>query len=221
MISRQAFTQKPDAKPGVCMRLISLLIASIAAFLAAAPTASLASTASPAPDPEPGEASGFSSPRDLRTLIDQEERPFSFAKLGDKTVVMNFIFTSCPMSCPAQTQALVGIQLALPPALSPRVRFVSVTIDPDRDKAPVLKAYAASMGADLSGWSFVTGKTAELDWLQHFYAAAASAGKKSQLDHEIAVFLLDARGRLMQKYTGDFDKRRLLREIGEVASLNK
>jgi protein SCO1/2 len=157
----------------------------------------------------------------LRSLIDQEGQPFSFSQLEKTTVLVNFIFTNCAVSCPAQTQALVGIQRQLPATLRSRVRFVSVTVDPERDTAPILKQYAKAMGADLSGWSFVTGKASELDWLQHYYAVAASAGNKDKLDHEVAVFLLDAHGRLMQKYTGDFDKPRLLREIGEVDALNK
>src|SRR4051812_25504769 len=58
-----------------------------------------------------------SSPKELHSLIDQEGHPFSFAGLANKTVLLNFIFTSCALSCPAQTQALVGIQRALTPAL--------------------------------------------------------------------------------------------------------
>jgi cytochrome oxidase Cu insertion factor (SCO1/SenC/PrrC family) len=201
-----------------------------AAFAATAALAATAGKSAPTPaatraaataDSANRETRKPSSPKDLRSLIDQEGRPFSFGGLEHKTVLVNFIFTSCAMSCPAQTQALVGIQRALPPALRPRVRFVSVTIDPDRDSVAVLKRYAAAMGADLSAWSFLTGETPELVWLEHYYAVAASAGKQGQLDHEIAVFLIDAQGRLMQKYTGDFDKPRLLREIGEVDAINK
>jgi len=104
----------------------------------------------------------YVSPKDLHSLIDQEGLPFSFTGLAKKTVLLNFIFTSCEAICPRQTQALVEIQRALPPALRQRVHFVSVTVDPDRDSAPTLKIYALAMGADLSDWSFVTGKTPEL-----------------------------------------------------------
>jgi len=163
----------------------------------------------------------YVSPKDLHSLIDQEGLPFSFTGLAKKTVLLNFIFTSCEAICPRQTQALVEIQHALPPALRQRVHFVSVTVDPDRDSAPTLKIYALAMGADLSDWSFVTGKTPELDWLQRYYAARDTARNKGPLNHQVGVYLLDGRGRLMQKYSGDFDKSRLLREIRQLDSLNE
>jgi protein SCO1/2 len=125
------------------------------------------------------------------------------------------------VKCPAQTQALVGVQRGLPPALRSRVRFVSVTVDPDRDSVPVLKRYAASMGADLSGWSFVTGEAPELEWLYRYYSVGVTALDDGQFDHELGVYLLDARGRVMQRYTGSIDKTRLVREIAEVDALGK
>jgi len=207
MRSHRAAFPASHSKPGLSW-LIALLVATTAACCAA-------------PDSDPGKAAGFSSPKDLRSLIDQEGRPFSFARLANTTVLVNFIFTHCAVSCPAQTQALVGIQRKLPPALRPRVRFVSVTVDPERDTAPILKRYAKAMGADLSGWSFVTGAASELDWLQRYYAAGATVRNDSPLDHQVGVYLLDAQGRLMQKYAGDFNKPRLLREIGEVDALSK
>jgi protein SCO1 len=168
-----------------------------------------------------GKGPEFSSPKDLRTLIDQDGRPFSFAHLADKTVLVNFIFTSCPMKCPTQTLALLGIQRALPPSMRPRVRFVSVTVDPDRDSASVLKRYATSMGVDLSGWSFVTGTSKDLDRLYRYYGAGVRALNDGQYDHQLGAYLLDAKGRVMQRYTGEIDKPRLLREITEIDALNE
>ncbi|GEM_PF-2701502 len=173
------------------------------------------------PDSTHGKTRKFSSPKDLHALMDQDGRPFSFARLAKKAVLVNFIFTSCPMKCPTQTQALIAIQRALPPALKLRVEFVSVTVDPDRDSASTLKQYATSMGADLSGWSFVTGAGPELNWLYNYYSVGVNSIKGGLYDHQMGAYLLDAHGRVMQRYTGEIDKPRLLREIGEVATLDK
>jgi protein SCO1/2 len=169
----------------------------------------------------PGKKPEFSSPKELRSLIDQDGKPFSFAGIGKKTVLVNFIFTSCPVVCPTQTQALIGIQRALPPALRPRVRIVSVTVDPDRDSASALRKYAAAMGVDFSGWSFVTGTGSELNWLYSYYAVAVNPASDGLYDHQAGVYMVDANGRVMQRYAGDIDKPRILREIGEVDALNK
>jgi protein SCO1/2 len=209
-------TLKPGS--GLSVRLFVMLFGAVAA---AVPTPLSPVRPAAAPDSAPGKPSGYSSPEDLRSLIDQEGRPFSFARLRKKTVLVNFIFTSCPMKCPAQTQALVHLQRELPPAMRSRVEFVSLTVDPQRDSASVLKRYATALGADLSGWAFVTGKEAELNWLYRYFSVGVSAIAGGQYDHQMGAYLLDAGGRVMQRYTGDIDKPRLLREIGEIDSLNK
>lgn len=197
----------PGAKTGTRALLCALLTA----------ISTVASTA----EPVPGTASGSAFPGKLHSLIDQEGRPFSFAALSKKTVLVNFIFTSCPVKCPAQTQAIVGIQRALSKDLAPRVRFVSVTVDPERDSTAVLKRYAIALGADLSGWSFVTGNESDLNWLYRFFSVGVNAIDGGQYDHQMGAYLLDARGRVMQRYTGDLDQPRLLREIRAVDALKE
>lgn len=199
---------------------LSVALLSIVGMLACRATSRPADAPPAAAPVQPAAAlPSFVSPFQLATLVDQEGRRFSFADLKGKTVVMNFIFTHCPVSCPAQTRALTMIQRALPKALASDVRFVSVTMDPERDTPPALKQYAAAIGADLGSWSFVTGNEGELAWLHRYYDVRVTRSTPGQFDHRVVVYLLDASGRLMQKYAGDFDKPRLLREIGEVDRL--
>jgi protein SCO1 len=160
-------------------------------------------------------------PKDLHSLVDQEGQPFSFGSLENQTVLVNFIFTVCPTVCPIQTQALIGIQQALSPALKTRVRLVSITVDPDRDSAQVLKRFAQAMGADFSNWTFVTGAASELKWLYRYYSVGVRATGDGLYDHQVGVYLVDAKGRVMQKYAGTIDKPRLLREVGEVDAMNR
>jgi protein SCO1/2 len=164
-------------------------------------------------------APSFDGPNDLRSLADQEGKRFSFGQLRRHTVVMSFIFTHCPTSCPLQTKALAAVQRALPGSMQGRVQFLSVTMDPARDTPAVLKRYAAALGADLGNWSFVTGADDEITWLHRHYNAQVKRTDGGQFDHRVAVYLLDANGNLIQTYTGDFDQLRLIKEIGEVDNL--
>ena len=161
-------------------------------------------------------AAGIASPRQLTSLADQEGKRFSFDRLAGHTVVMNFVFTHCPVSCPLQTRALTAVQRALPASLQGRVQFVSVSMDPARDTPTVLKQFALAMGAGLTGWSFVTGNDDEITWLHNHYNAQVKRAAGGQFDHRVAVYLLDANQNLIQTYTGDFDQARLAKEIGEV-----
>lgn len=164
-------------------------------------------------------AAGMTSANDLKSLTDQDGNRFSFAGLTGHTVVMNFVFTHCPVSCPLQTQALSAVQRALPEALRGRVQFLSVTMDPARDTPAVLKQYALTMAGDLTSWSFVTGNNDEITWLNKHYNAQVKRTTGGQFDHRVAVYLLDANQNLIQTYAGDFDQSRLAKEIGEVDSI--
>jgi len=161
-------------------------------------------------------SAGVATPNDLKSLVDQEGKRFSFDQLKGRTVVMNFVFTHCPVSCPLQTRALTAVQRALPRSLHDRVQFVSVSMDPARDTPAVLKQYALALGANLTNWSFVTGNEDEITWFHKHYNAQVKRTEGGQFDHRVAVYLLDANQNLIQTYTGDFDQSRLAKEIGEV-----
>ena len=158
-------------------------------------------------------------PSDLTSLVDQDGNRFSFERLNGRTVLMNFIFTHCQTSCPLQTQALTGVQRALPESIRRRVAFVSVSIDPVRDTPALLKQYASKLGAGLGNWSFVTGDRGEITWLHQHFGAQVKRMAGDQFDHRVAVYLLDANGRFVQRYAGDLDRSRLVKEIGHVDDL--
>jgi protein SCO1/2 len=150
-------------------------------------------------------------------LVDQDGNGFSLEGLEGRTVVVNFIFTRCPSVCPTQTKALTRVQQGLPAELRARVRFVSVTVDPEHDTPVILRRYAAAQGAELSSWSFVTGPSAATDALGRRFKAEVKALGGGQFDHRAAVHLLDAKGRLVQTYSGPSpDEKRLVQEIETV-----
>ena len=89
------------------------------------------------------------------TAVDQGGREFQPASLGGHVWVANFIFTECPSVCPMLTAQMGNIQRRLMPR-APDVRYVSVTVDPERDTPEVLAAYAARHDANLNTWRFLT-----------------------------------------------------------------
>jgi protein SCO1/2 len=176
----------------------------------------------PARAGSPAQSTSPASPREpseLTSLLDQNGARFSFERLKGRTVVMNFIFTSCPVSCPLQTRALTNVQRALPRALHGRVQFVSVTVDPAHDRPAVLKQFALGVGADLTSWSFVTGDDDEIASLHQHFDARVKKLDSGGFDHRVAVYLIESHGRVIQRYTGDLDQARLVKEIGEVDRL--
>lgn len=193
-------------------------VAAVACLLGAAGLMAFAFRAHGAWTPAPP-AAAPQAPSDLVSLVDQENRQFSFQALKGRTLVVSFIFTHCRTSCPLQVQGLTRVQRGLAPALSQRVQFVSFSIDPQRDTPAVLTQYAAAVGAELSNWSFVTGHPQEISWLHQHFGAQVKRISADQLDHRVAVYLLDANGELAQKYTGEVEPLRLAKEIADVDTL--
>jgi len=88
-------------------------------------------------------------------LIDQLGRPVRRADLDGKVWIASFIFTSCPDECPLMTSEMAQLQSDL--AHSVDLRFVSISVDPERDTPAVLSQYAERFNADPDRWFFLTG----------------------------------------------------------------
>ena len=110
-------------------------------------------------------ANGLSKPDRLRrlvdfTLTDRTGRTVTQADLAGKILIVNFVFTSCSLSCRAVNDRLAEIQGLLGDAED--VRLVSLTVDPRTDTPSVLSKFADGFHADTNRWLFLTGNKTEL-----------------------------------------------------------
>jgi protein SCO1 len=94
------------------------------------------------------------------TLTDRTGRTVTQADLAGQILVVNFVFTSCSLSCRAVNNRMEEIQRLLSDASD--VRLVSLTVDPRTDTPSVLAKFADSLHADSNRWLFLTGDKAEL-----------------------------------------------------------
>ena len=126
-------------------------------------------------------------------LIDQDAQPVSLAALRGKIVLLDFIYTSCPGPCPILTGLHQKVRDGLSPEQRARVQIVSITLDPEHDTPEALRAYAQKRGIDTQGWSFVTGKTADVDAVAHAYGVGSVRQPSGEIEHTVATFLTTAR----------------------------
>jgi cytochrome oxidase Cu insertion factor (SCO1/SenC/PrrC family) len=157
------------------------------------------------------------------SLVDQDGRPFQVAGLAGRVVLFNFIFTRCGSVCPMQTRTLAQVFEGLPADVRDRVRFVSVSIDPENDTPARLQRFSKTMGADLEGWSFLTGDTRQIEALTqrlHIFDESETGQANKPQIHRTSLWLVDKQGRMLQRYRGDPpDKDRLIREIAQVSRM--
>lgn len=156
------------------------------------------------------------------SLIDHHGKAFDVTKLISHPTLFNFIFTGCGSICPMQTKDLTSIYKDLPADIRSQIRFVSISIDPANDTPAQLNLFAKQWGADVPEWQFLTGKQAEIQQLTeklHIFDETDTENRPQI--HRTTLWLIDGKGRMLQRYRGDpIDKKRLLRELAQVSSLN-
>jgi len=123
-------------------------------------------------------------------LVTHEGREVRFFTdlVAGKVVVINFIYTRCPDSCPLETAKLAEVQELLGERLGSDVFFYSISIDPEHDTTEVLAEYAQRFGAR-AGWLFLRGSAADVLTLRKklgVYMADAEAGSK---DHNLSFVI--------------------------------
>jgi protein SCO1/2 len=147
-------------------------------------------------------------------LTTQSGERLSLANLRGKVLAVTFIYATCKDTCPVLTAKMATLQQRLGADFGPRVRFVSVTVEPEVDTPAVLEAYAERFGANPAGWSFLTGTSAEIGDVVRRYGAFARRVKPGEVDHLFLTSLVDRRGMLRVQYLGyRFDPDEMLRDL--------
>ena len=130
-------------------------------------------------------------------LPDADGRMRSIKDFQGKAVVVFFGYTQCPDVCPvtlteiAEAKKLLGADGA-------RVQGVLVTVDPERDKPELLKAYVANFGPDFIALRGTPEQTAQVakDFKVFFRRVEGKAPGTYFMEHSAASFVYDPQGRL-------------------------
>ena len=148
------------------------------------------------------------------TLTAATGEPVALADLRGKVLALTFIFTTCTDSCPLLTAKMAEIQRRLGSDFGTRIHFVSITVDPQNDTPERLRRYAEQFGANVAGWSFLTGTQAQIDEVVRGYGAYARKTERGDVEHLFLTSLIDAKGLLRVQYLGwRFDAGEMLADL--------
>jgi protein SCO1 len=150
-------------------------------------------------------------------VLEQEGRRVRFHTdlIKGKVVVVSFIYTSCPYTCPAQGKYLASLQRALGDRLGREVFLITVSTDPLNDTPARLKKWGVTFGAK-EGWSFVTGEESTLENLRERFPGVR-AGRDT---HEALIFVGDDARGLWVRADGLRPTAEILSLIEAVAAFN-
>jgi protein SCO1/2 len=94
-------------------------------------------------------------------LLDQDSAAFAGTQMSGSTWLASFVYTNCPDVCPLVTQRMAALRdtIAAQDELRGKVRLLSISVDPARDRPAVLQEYAQRFRATKPDWLFLTGPT--------------------------------------------------------------
>src|SRR5262245_13961773 len=186
---------------------LTLALAVLAALLLSGPHEAAHDVAREPPLPKIASAPDFK-------LTSQDGKPIALADLRGKVVAVTFIFTLCSATCPVLTPMMALVHDRLGNDFGTNVAFVSVTVDPERDTPDVLKLYAQMHGADVPGWSFLTGEPAVVQDVIRRYGVFAAQAADGDIEHSFLTSIIDRRGVLRVQYLGvRFDPEEFRRDL--------
>jgi cytochrome oxidase Cu insertion factor (SCO1/SenC/PrrC family) len=105
------------------------------------------------------------------SVLDQRGASVNFYTdlIADQIVFINFFYVDCQGSCPGTWQVMARLRDELSPVIPKGMRFISVTLDAEKDRPPKLAQYAADRGLDAPGlapWTLVTGTPEDVEALR-------------------------------------------------------
>jgi cytochrome oxidase Cu insertion factor (SCO1/SenC/PrrC family) len=139
------------------------------------------------------------------SLTDRTGRTVTQSELAGKFLVVDFLFTSCSLTCPAVNSHMTQIQLLT--TNQPDVKLVSLTVDPRDDTVDVLAKYAARFGADTNRWLFLTGDKSELYGLMGTSFLAQDTDNQfgympGNFSHTERIAIVDPQGQVRAYFDG-------------------
>jgi cytochrome oxidase Cu insertion factor (SCO1/SenC/PrrC family) len=147
-------------------------------------------------------------------VVDQNGKRLNFRSdlIKDKTVAINFIFTTCTTICPPLTATFRRVQQELA-TIAPEAKLISISVDPTTDTPPRLSDFAGKFKAG-PGWTFVTGDQTEISSL----LKALGAGVVDKNDHTPMILIGNDRAGYWTRAYGLSSPTLLVKTIVEAAN---
>ena len=155
----------------------------------------------------PAQATDFS-------LKDQYGNTFRLSEQRGEVVLIFFGYTSCPDVCPVTLSEFKRIKADLGDQAD-RVRFVFITVDPERDTQERMQTYMNNFDSTFIGLS---GERTELEPIWKAYGVyqerqdlGSAAGYL--VDHSAIIYVIDQQGRWRLDYTFGMEVEKITKDL--------
>jgi protein SCO1/2 len=148
------------------------------------------------------------------TLIDQNGALFRLSDQQGQILLLFFGYTHCPDVCPITLSEYKRIK-ALLGDKADQVRFIYITVDPERDTAERMKAFLQNFDPTFIGLT-ADRETLEPVWKAYgVYQQKQDAGSAAGylVDHSTRMYLIDSQGRWRINYPYGMDPAKIAQDL--------
>ena len=147
-------------------------------------------------------------------LADQNGGTFQLNEQRGKVVLVFFGYTNCPDVCPVTLSQFQQVKSVLGNEAD-QVRFVFVTVDPERDTTEVVKSYLNKFDPTFIG---LTGTRAELEPIWKAYGVYqekhdGEVDLDALVDHSSTVYAIDKNGNWRLTYQFGMETQKLTQDV--------
>jgi protein SCO1/2 len=151
-------------------------------------------------------------------LTDHNGQRFHISSLRGSAVMIFFGYTSCPVACPTTLSKLSVVYRKLGNKAR-HVKTLFISVDPEHDTPPVLKADLNNFHIDVLG---LTGTKAEIDRVLSLYEGSykivpsPDSAVKYGIAHDTTVYAIDGAGRTRIQFTSDATVDEIVRGLRRI-----
>jgi protein SCO1/2 len=117
----------------------------------------------------------------------------ALSALRGSVVVLAFLYTHCPDTCPLTAERFRDVQKALGEDAA-RVQFVAISVDPENDTPEAVRAFTAGHRLG-TNWHYLLGERPQLEAIWALYGVGSFSNGTAVVSHNDAIYLIDAQGR--------------------------
>ena len=130
-------------------------------------------------------------------LTDHNQQVRHLTDFAGKVVVMFFGYTQCPDVCPTSMAELAEVKKSLG-ADGDKLQGIFVSVDPERDKPEMLKAYMANFDPTFLAMTTTPEKLADLakDYKVYYKKVEGKTPTSYTMDHSAGSYVYDTKGQL-------------------------
>jgi protein SCO1 len=155
------------------------------------------------------------------TLTDQQGQPFRLSDQKGQVVLIFFGYTHCPDVCPITMAQFKLIKDQLGDQVK-NVRFVFITVDPQRDDVGTISAYVKKFDPSFTG---LTGNPAQLAGVWKDYGVYVNQNASDSHDnyideHTARIYAIDAKGNLRLTYLYGTETDAMIQDISHLVREN-